>query len=255
MRQLLIVGLDPGTTAGYAVLDTAGRLLKTRSSKQLDLNKIIEELVELGSILAIGTDKGKTPGMIEKAAAATGAKVITPEEDLQVAEKEGLTDNMPASNVHEKDALAAAVYAYKELVPLLQRIRKVLENEGKMQFLMEVTEKVVISGRNIKDALREAEKHEEAEKPKPITIAEEKPKIDDWTMIALKRLEKENEILRSYNKKLLDEIRLLYKKARKNGSASQKGGSEKEKNHQILVSRMQAIITQKEAHESELWGK
>ena len=163
MRELLIVGVDPGTTVGYAVLDTRGNVLGTRSSKQLELNSMVEEVVGFGSVLAIGTDKKKCPGLIEKAAAKTGAIIIAPKEDLFVAEKEMLTKNYTAGkackagNGHEKDALAAAIYAYKELEPLLQRIRKVLEDNGKQHMFGEVAEIVVTEGINIKAALRKAE--------------------------------------------------------------------------------------------------
>ena len=64
----MIVGVDPGTTVGYAVLDTRGNVLGTRSSKQLELNSIVEEVVSFGSVLAIGTDKQKCPQLIEKIA-------------------------------------------------------------------------------------------------------------------------------------------------------------------------------------------
>lgn len=160
MRELLIVGVDPGTTVGYAVLDTRGNVLGTRSSKQLELNSIVEEVVGFGSVLAIGTDKRKCPSLVEKAAAKTGARIIAPKEDLFVAEKEMLTKNYTAGkagNEHEKDALAAAIYAYKELEPLLQRIRKVLEDSGKQHMFGEVAEIVVTEGINIKAALRKAE--------------------------------------------------------------------------------------------------
>ena len=157
MRELLIVGVDPGTTLGYAVLDTNGNVLRTRSSKLLELNSMLEEVVRLGSILVIGTDKKKCPGLIEKAAAATGAKVITPKEDLTTAEKDTITRGARAANNHEKDALAAALYAHKEIGPLLERIRKALEKEGKRQFFRQVAETVLATGINIKDALREAE--------------------------------------------------------------------------------------------------
>ena len=42
-KPLLIVGIDPGITAGYAVLDINGKIIKVRSSKQLDLNSLISE--------------------------------------------------------------------------------------------------------------------------------------------------------------------------------------------------------------------
>lgn len=37
MSELLIVGIDPGTTVGYAILDIEGNLLILNSSKHLNL--------------------------------------------------------------------------------------------------------------------------------------------------------------------------------------------------------------------------
>lgn len=276
MRELLIVGVDPGTTVGYAALDTKGRILKTRSSKQLELNSLLEEIVKLGSVLAMGTDKGKCPSLIEKAAAKTGAKVIVPKEDMLVAEKEALTKGRATGNGHERDALAAALYAYKELEPLLNRIEKALEREGKQDIFMEVTEIVVATGTNIKDAIREADgkRKEDAEMLERSLItsataatakaatdaAEIKEKTPQEKMqeMLLKRLRNENEILRNYNDKLIARIKLTGKELKKAAKATtrnvvtDKKQDELEIQHRQLLAKMQAIINQKNTKLAEL---
>ena len=35
-QELLIVGVDPGTTVGYAAIDFEGNVIKTHSEKNLD---------------------------------------------------------------------------------------------------------------------------------------------------------------------------------------------------------------------------
>src|SRR3989338_1412402 len=264
MRELLIVGVDPGTTLGYAVLDTNGRLLRTRSSKQLELNSMLEEVVRLGSILVIGTDKKKCPGLIEKAAAATGAKIVTPRDDLTTVEKEAITRGERTSNNHEKDALAAAIYAHREIGPLLERIRKALEKEGKRQFFRQVAETVLATGTNIKDALREAESEAamEQEKPVVVAIAAELASQDSEAVAArrfletrLKRAEKENEILRGYSRKLLQKLRQAAddaRKAAKKEAAEKKSTAglatdEREIHMKELVRKMQAVTDSKNA--------
>ena len=92
MNNLIIVGIDPGTTIGYAILDMSEtrsvsehaqehlvldmnkNLITTGSSKQLDLNSLLSTITLYGKVIAIGTDKKKTPSLIEKFAAKTGAK-------------------------------------------------------------------------------------------------------------------------------------------------------------------------------------
>lgn len=253
MRELLIVGIDPGTTIGYAVLDTNGNVLKIKSSKQLELNSLIEEIVMHGSVLAVGTDKAKTPGLVEKAAARTGARVMLPREDLLVSEKDEITRGRGTANSHEKDALAAAIFAYRELEPLLQRIRKTLENEGKAGLFMEVTEAVVTTGRNIKDTLREIES--EKTKEAAVTAATEKadmPKIRSQQEILLERAERENSILKAYSNKLLARIKHLNREARRQqgqksaAMPNEREISKMEKDKSQLIGRMQAIINEKE---------
>ena len=45
-KRLLIVGIDPGITTAYAVLDIEGSLIHLKSSKQLDLNHLISEIIK-----------------------------------------------------------------------------------------------------------------------------------------------------------------------------------------------------------------
>ena len=265
MRELLIVGVDPGTTTGYAVLDTAGKVLKMRSSKQLDLNSVVEEVVQLGSVLAIGTDKQKCPQLIEKIAAKTGAKVIQPSYDLPVAEKDSMTHGF-TGNQHEKDSLAAALYAYKELEPLLNRIEKALAQEGKHELLREVTRTVVMDGINIKNALCNV-KQQLAEKIPAIEAAAIMPKESDAKEArADKRLsimERENEILRSYVGKLLGRIKNAEKERRKiaksgkqdSRAALQKKSDEKEKNRSELLIKLQRMLNEKDRQLASLAQK
>lgn len=263
----MIVGIDPGTTVGYAVLDTAGNVLRTRSSKQLELNSIVEEVVHLGSVLAIGTDRQKCPQLVEKIAAMTGARVITPSYDLPVAEKDSMTQGF-AGNQHEKDSLAAALYAHKELEPLLQRIKKVLMQEGKPEFFKEVTKTVVMTGKNIRDALHTAQEEEKPAAEKILAAATEgknfpAQKIETIEAKQLKRVERENEILRNYASKLLGRIkamgkeqRRLAKSARQHGkAAAEKRSGENETNRSDTAAKLHSIIREKDKQIAKLKGE
>lgn len=88
MKKLLIAGIDPGTTLGYALLDLNGNVVKINSSKQLDMSTLILEIIKEGKVIVIGTDKAKAPKFVEKTAAKIGARLIIPREDLTVEEKE-----------------------------------------------------------------------------------------------------------------------------------------------------------------------
>jgi uncharacterized protein len=140
VRALLIAGIDPGTTTGYAALDTEGKVIKVGSAKGLGLNQLVAEFSNLGRTIAVGTDKKKLPLLIQKFAARTGARIITPKEDLGTKEK----DSIDAANGHQKDAIAAAYVAYKELKPLLIKIRVLSNRQQKQDIIKEVTERVII---------------------------------------------------------------------------------------------------------------
>ncbi len=140
MKRLLIVGIDPGTTTAYAALSLDGRLVAHGSRKGMDADAAIREVMLHGKPLAIGTDKAKTPGMVEGVAANLGARIINPPEDLPVAEKRDLTEGDPGANAHEKDAIASARYAHKRLEPLLRRIRSSFDDQmqGREEDLIEL---------------------------------------------------------------------------------------------------------------------
>src|SRR3989338_6732880 len=121
-RKLLIVGIDPGTTTGYAVLDIEGNLICLKSSKQLDLNQLISQTISIGKVVLVGTDKAKAPNLVETFATKLGAKVIIPQEDLKVDEKRKSINKFSFDDEHQGDALASALFAYREMKSLLDKI-------------------------------------------------------------------------------------------------------------------------------------
>lgn len=153
-RPSLIVGIDPGTTLSYCAMDLNGRVVLLKSSKIVRFNEMLFELAEEGHVLAVGSDKSKNPDLIRRLAAKTGAKVITPKEDMKVEEKRKMTQGFAANNQHETDALCACLYAYNELLPL---IRKVQEKTGDNPRKKLIERLVIRDGISISDALIEIE--------------------------------------------------------------------------------------------------
>ncbi len=149
MKKLLIAGVDPGTTLGYALLDLNGKVIKTRSSKQLEMSSLILEMIKEGRVVIIGTDKGKTPKFIEKLASKIGARIIKPQEDMSVEEKRETTKEYDLGDEHEKDALASALYAFKRIRGLLNKIDNYLKENGKEGVSNEVKE-IMLSGRGLR---------------------------------------------------------------------------------------------------------
>ncbi len=152
-KHNLIVGIDPGTTTAYAILGIDGKKIAVKSSKGLNLDRIIREVSQKGTPLIVGTDRKKCPQMVSKFSAKTGSAKAIPPYDMPETEKNAMTKGMGATNAHEKDALAAALSAYKKYEPLLRRVNKTLMKERKTEFAEEVASRVISKKISIKKAL------------------------------------------------------------------------------------------------------
>ena len=138
MDKLTIIGIDPGTTKSYAILDINGNILEVQSSKKLDSSMIIKEIIKFGKPIIIGTDVKKTPEFVEKIASSFGARVFSPKINLQGQHKTKLVKkflkkkDFEINNKHENDALISAVLAYKNIKPLLKKIEDKYKNKSEM---------------------------------------------------------------------------------------------------------------------------
>ncbi len=109
----LIVGIDPGTTTAYAALDLDGNLLALRSSRQLTMADLIEELTHVGRPLVIASDVREMPFSVEKVRRSFSAIAFSPKADISVEAKLEAARPFPYANDHERDALTAALEAQR----------------------------------------------------------------------------------------------------------------------------------------------
>jgi len=215
MVKLLVAGIDPGTTLGYAVMDFDGDVLDKGSSKLLNMGTLIAKTKSYGNILIVGCDKAKVPSFVNNFAVKVGAKVIAPKNDLSVIEKKELTKNFDLRNSHEMDALASCLNAYKKIKPLLDEIDAFLE-KGKKEHLSEKVKEIVIKKNfNMRLALSLADKPEKEEKETIREVIEEKkPEGRDITKVykKLKEYENENKIIKEQKKRLINELEAMKRK-------------------------------------------
>lgn len=111
-KLYLIVGIDPGTTTGIAILNFNGELLELLSSKNIGLKGVIEKIIDRGKASLIATDVNPCPTFVSNLATKLGAKLFVPKESLHVQEKNILTKNYKVMDNHQRDALAAAITAF-----------------------------------------------------------------------------------------------------------------------------------------------
>jgi predicted RNase H-like nuclease (RuvC/YqgF family) len=122
--RYLIVGIDPGTTTAVAALDLDGNLLHLASSRQMNMGDVVESLYRVGKPLIIASDVQEMPYSVEKIRRAFSAVSYTPKQDVSVETKVELTAAFQYGNDHERDALSAALDAYRQYRHKFQNLLK-----------------------------------------------------------------------------------------------------------------------------------
>jgi predicted RNase H-like nuclease (RuvC/YqgF family) len=210
MSKPLIVGVDIGTTSGLAVYDLDKNLLYTGSKKNFSISSIIKEIMNFGTPLIVATDKKKASPKIKKIAATFGCKTFSPDHDLTVEEKEGIL-RINIKDVHERDALAAASFAFREHESLFANINRALSTMNLEQCKDKVKEMIITGqAKNIADAVNRVRPRDEYK------IKTEFKEVNlDWKEKAseyvkrLKEKDRKYEITRMYTEKLEDKVKTL----------------------------------------------
>ena len=122
--RYLIVGIDPGTTTAFAALDLDGNLLHLVSSRQMTMSDVIESLYKVGKPLVIASDVQEMPFTVEKIRRSFSAVAYTPKQDVSVETKVELTVPFQYANDHERDALSAALDAFRQYRHKFQNLLK-----------------------------------------------------------------------------------------------------------------------------------
>ena len=111
-RDRVIVGIDPGTTTAAAVVGLDGTVHALYSSRTADTADVTEWIIEQGRPIIVAADVEPMPETVEKFRRSFDAAGWRPTTDLPVDEKLHRTREASYDNDHERDALAAALYAY-----------------------------------------------------------------------------------------------------------------------------------------------
>jgi hypothetical protein len=123
-RDHVIVGIDPGTTTAAAVVGLDGSVLDVFSTRTEDTAGVIEWLIERGRPLLVAADVTPMPETVEKFRRSFDAAGWTPPTDLPVDEKLHRTRDAEYDNDHERDALAAALFAFDDHAEQFERISR-----------------------------------------------------------------------------------------------------------------------------------
>ncbi|NGM68843.1 DUF460 domain-containing protein [Natronolimnobius sp. AArcel1] len=179
-RDHVIVGIDPGTTTAVAIASLEGEVLDVWSSRMSDTADVIEWIVERGRPIIIAADVTPMPETVEKFRRSFDAAGWTPESDLPVDEKQHRTREDPYDDDHQRDAMAAALYAFDAHEDQFERIARKLPpglDRG------EVTARVVAGEESVEAVLTDLEDDDHSEedqtKHEPRELTEEERQIKD----------------------------------------------------------------------------
>ena len=250
MTKPIIVGVDIGITTGLAIYDLSINLLHAGSKRNISIDNLIREISFYGKPLIIATDKKRIPQPVSKIAASFNCKTFNPDHDLTVEEKDEIV-RIPIKDIHEKDALAAATFAYKYFAPQFNNIDRNLESVGLSQYRDKVKEMIINKeAKNIAEAIEKIKpKEEKVEKTQVVrevflNCRERAKELER----KLKEAERSYEILKAYSEKIEDKIKDLERQKqeyieeeiKKNEEARKNVIREKEiKTRDILIKQLQ----------------
>lgn len=197
----IIVGIDPGTTTAVAILDIKGGLVNLFSSRVVSISDVIEHITEYGRPLIIASDVTPAPNTVEKIKRAFNAVLFSPNESLPTSDKINLAKQFKYCNEHERDALAAALWAFRDCKNKFTHIEK----KTPVGIDIDEMKALVIRGYSIDAAISQLSKPDKVEK-----LQKKEVKITDNQVSELHenihRQEKQISRLREYVEELQSKI-------------------------------------------------
>jgi uncharacterized protein len=108
----IIVGIDSGKRAAVACLDLSGKPVFIANGTFVGLEWFVDRIRTAGTPVIIASDKKKPNKLPAKLSAIFGAILFSAGYDISVQRKKEIARKYGISNLHERDAMSAAVAAY-----------------------------------------------------------------------------------------------------------------------------------------------
>ncbi|MEM1557721.1 MAG: DUF460 domain-containing protein [Thermoproteota archaeon] len=116
--QKTIVGFDPGTTAGLAVLNLNGDVLFLKSLRHWSKSSIVMEILSAGTPVLIATDRSEAPRAVKELAQSLSLPVFQLEKEELLEDKRRMVEEFSSKkglkieDDHQASALYAALKAF-----------------------------------------------------------------------------------------------------------------------------------------------
>ncbi len=188
LDQHLIIGVDPGTNCGLAILTLNASPLYLKSRKGLTRGEITRIVMQYGTPLIVGADVTPVPDFVSKLATMLNAVLFAPESVLEASEKREITriysenHQIRLRNPHARDALAAAIKAFQHYRNKFEQV------EGEVRRLQapistEEVKALVVRGQPIQRAIEAVfPKHVEEEPAYPQELPESVADIEEYEL-------------------------------------------------------------------------
>ena len=203
-RKFTIVGIDPGTTVGIAILSLDGDLLYLKSFRGIAPDEVVKLIAEYGKPAVIASDVTPMPGSVEKIRRSFNAVPASPGIEVSAEEKIALGKSFGYSNDHERDALTAALLTYRSYKNVFSRIEKKAPQNADLELI----KFHVIRGASIEAAIEKTRTSGEPEKPKPKEHAEkpEDKAVDESLLKLRETVHRQSEQIQNLHE-YLDELK------------------------------------------------
>ncbi|MCE4617654.1 MAG: DUF460 domain-containing protein [Desulfurococcales archaeon] len=209
----LIIGIDPGISTGIAILDIDGNVLAVESHRSMDRAAIASLIRSYGTPVIVATDVKPAPEAVRKIAAFFNAQLYVPPDNLSSDEKRLIASTVAPDaklDTHQRDALAAAYKAYKELREKFKQAELYLE-KVKITVDLDRVKEAIAKGHAIAEAVeKEIDRiiGVRPSRPAPLqTLSPQRPETPDLQVIA--EYKEKIELLEYINRQLRRKIKDL----------------------------------------------
>lgn len=120
-----IIGIDSGKTAAVVSIDLDGKVVGVDTGRFVGLEWFVDRVRERGIPVIIASDKRNAQELVHRLAAIFGSHVFTPSADISVDRKQHIAHGYNLENLHERDALSAAMTAYNFYANKLKQAEKI----------------------------------------------------------------------------------------------------------------------------------
>ncbi|NPA85842.1 MAG: DUF460 domain-containing protein [bacterium] len=154
--RYIIVGIDPGTTVGIAILSLHGELLYIGSMRNARLQELLCTILHYGFPVVLAADVPASPRLLKELEKLLRARLFLPGKRCQVEEKRAVAAVAAKGkrlSPHERDALFAALKAYRHYEAKIRNVEKRLRALGIAPEEEIVAE--VIKGKKLVEVLHE----------------------------------------------------------------------------------------------------